>query len=310
MSTNELIILENLNPVELFQNNGLEPLLTRIETECRSVLLDISTEDGRNEIDSLFKKIRRSKNALDDMGKGLGEEWRVKVNALNAERNKAKDRLQSLMDEIRKPLTDFENAEKTRIDGHEAVIRKIEELFLITKTVEPEKIHQSVGYLTELMNRDWQEFDARAKAMARKANDHLNDMYRLSKIAIAEQEEIKAFEKAEQERLQKERDERIATDATAKAIAEAEARIKAAEVQAENAARIEREHIEREKILQAQQQAAREQDQQHRTTINNAALDAISAVITRTESTIIADMAKAIVVAIAKKQIPNVDIRY
>lgn len=65
-----------------------------------------------------------------------------------------------------------------------------------------------------------------------------------------------------------------------------------------------------EQQLQAQQKAAQVQHLEHLASVNNAALDAIGAVITRTESTIIADIAKAIVVAIAKKQIPNVEIRY
>ncbi|MBP6986256.1 MAG: hypothetical protein KBB83_06705 [Alphaproteobacteria bacterium] len=46
--------------------------------------------------------------------------------------------------------------------------------------------------------------------------------------------------------------------------------------------------------LQAQQQAAQVQHLEHLASVNNAALEAIGAVITRTESAIIADMAKAI----------------
>ena len=49
---------------------------------------DVSTPGGRQVIRSTAYKIARSKTALDEMGKGLGEDMRAKVNAINADRKR------------------------------------------------------------------------------------------------------------------------------------------------------------------------------------------------------------------------------
>src|SRR5947209_7999861 len=106
---NELIALETLTPLQVFSDNGLDPIIERIEKEARSILLDISTEKGRKEIASLAYKVAQSKNTLDKMGKDLVSGWKEQAKKVDAERAKAWDRLEALQKEIRLPLTEWEN---------------------------------------------------------------------------------------------------------------------------------------------------------------------------------------------------------
>ena len=122
---NALATIETLNPVAVF-SGGIDPLLERIAAESRAQKLDISTEKGRKEVASLAYKIARSKTLLDDMGKALGEDAKRKLDAINADRKKARDSLDALKEEIRKPLTDWENADALRIAALEQKIKDIE----------------------------------------------------------------------------------------------------------------------------------------------------------------------------------------
>ena len=65
----ELIVLESLNPIEVFTNNGLDKIIDKIEADIKSIVTDATTKKGRDEIASLAYKVARSKTTLDDMGK-------------------------------------------------------------------------------------------------------------------------------------------------------------------------------------------------------------------------------------------------
>lgn len=180
-TSKELIVVESLNPVELFSGDGLEPLLVRIETEVRSYLLDISTEAGRKEVASVAFKVARSKTTLDKMGKDLGEEYRQKINALNAKRNMAVSRLEALQHEIRKPLTDWENTEKARVQKHQDGIAEIKRLDMCHPTAPSISIQAAIDRLPEFHGRDWQEFDNMAKATIRQVFESLTKKLEESK---------------------------------------------------------------------------------------------------------------------------------
>lgn len=70
----QLITIETLNPVEVFSNNGLDKIIDRIEKDVQSIVIDMTTDQGRKEIETTAKKINRSKTLLDDMGKTMTED--------------------------------------------------------------------------------------------------------------------------------------------------------------------------------------------------------------------------------------------
>ena len=115
MSGTDLIIPEVLNVQAVFvEAGGVEKIIAEIETKARAVKTDISTTSGRMAVASLAHKVARSKTALDELGKNFVAELKKTTSAVDAERRTIRDRLDALKDEVRKPLTEWENADKLR----------------------------------------------------------------------------------------------------------------------------------------------------------------------------------------------------
>jgi colicin import membrane protein len=163
VQSRELIIPPTLTPAVLFAPGGVESILGKIEAEVRAAHTDISTVGGRKEIASLAYKVARSKTALDDMGKQLVDEWKKKAAVVDAERRTIRERLDALKDEVRKPLTDWEDAEKNRIADHEQALARLASATHFD-AIEPTaaEINARLDSLRDLMQRDWQEFAKRA----------------------------------------------------------------------------------------------------------------------------------------------------
>lgn len=112
----DLILAPGTSLVSLFtekDEDGNSVLLKRIEQIEENVRKEHFTTDskaGRERIASVAYNVARTKTGIDKAGKELGDEWRTKLNAINADRKAYKDRLQALQDEVRKPLNEWEKA--------------------------------------------------------------------------------------------------------------------------------------------------------------------------------------------------------
>ena len=274
----ELIIVNAQNAVQIFTGGGMAAVLDGIEAKVRSIKLDPSTPAGREEIRSVAYKIARTKTALDSEGKKLTEGWREATAKVNAERKKSAERLEALQEEIRKPLTDFEEKEKRRVQAHEDALRLITGM----RDMLAAYPYMSLDLLLEhqrdsaalLPEHRWEEFEGRAKAARADLDSYLSGRIESRKRFEVEQEELARLRKAEQERLQKERDERIKAEAAesarlaaerkAKQDADIEARrvIEAAEKERNRvAAEAERVRAENERAQKAIESALRKEEQ-------------------------------------------------
>lgn len=253
----ELIPLDTLTPAAVFAPGGVDDILAKIEGEVRGVHTDISTKAGRDAIASTAYKIARSKTALDDMGKALVADWKEKSKKVDAERKKLRDRLDALKDEVRQPLTDWENAEKARVEGHEAEIARIEAM---GRFDEPEPSVEAVrarhAEYNALPARDWQEFDRRAAFAIDETGQRLNHVLALAEKREAERAELERLRAEQAERERKEHEARIAAEAAERARAEAEAKAKREADEAAARADAERRRVEQERA-EAEARAAR-----------------------------------------------------
>jgi len=117
---NELMIeLPKQNALQVFaEQGGIDPYIEKIRKEALSLVPDISTKKGRADIASMAARVARSKTYLEDAGKQLCDQERAKIDltlsAVMASRKIIKQQLDDLRDEVRKPLTDWENAETER----------------------------------------------------------------------------------------------------------------------------------------------------------------------------------------------------
>ncbi len=216
--TTELALIDIKNPLQVFSTEkGLDAVIDKIEAEVKTIDRDISTAKGRDNIRSIAAKLAKSKTALDKMGKDLTEEQRAIVTAVNAERSRAWDRMEALQKEIRKPLTEWEDAEKNRVAAHEARIAEIEALATFDATPTTEEIEKRIVWFEALTIRDWQEFSARYKDVHAKSWERLQARITVARQHDADQAELARLQAQEQARLQKEREDKIAADAKANA---------------------------------------------------------------------------------------------
>lgn len=262
---NELAILEPkaLVAADVFAPGGVQALLDRIEREVRSVRADISTASGRDQIRSLAYKVARSKTALDAMGKALTDEWRSRTDAVNAERRAIRDRLDALAEDVRRPLTAWEQAEKDRVAGHERALAEMVEAPGYGATETAAEIELRLSYLRSYPARDWREFAQRAADTLAAEIERTERLLAAARKREAEAAELarlraEAEERARQEaaRAQAEREARIAAEAAERARVQAEERAAYAARAAAEQAEAERRAVERQR-REAEERAAR-----------------------------------------------------
>ncbi|XQZ98861.1 hypothetical protein ACOZ4Y_02715 [Komagataeibacter rhaeticus] len=251
-SANALEVIQTLTPQVVFQNGGVEDIISKLERDVRAMPVDPTTEKGRKEIKSIAHKVARSKTALDGMGKEVQAEAKAVVDRVNAERRVICSRLDALRDEVRRPVDEYEAREKERVEAHQTAIREIE--YLARFDTEPDEalVAQRIDALSAFEGRDWQEFSARGAQAYGDAERNLNAHGVAAKARREVQEEAARQAAIEAEKEHERQEE-------ARKAREAEIARKAAEdarLAAERRAQAERDRVEREK-RDAEERAAR-----------------------------------------------------
>lgn len=232
---------------------AIEKIIDKLEAEAKSIVFDIETKKGQATCRSLAAKIASAKSTLDKMGKSKKEEYTVITNQIDADRRLAKERLQALQDEIRKPLTELEQREKARKAQHEANLAALVDLTYLVGA-HSSVISERINTLQDkVIDDDWEEYKAEALEAKDFTLKALRNEFEVVKQREDEQAELARLRAEQARREQQEREERIAQEATAKAKADAE---RQAQQVAQEAERKEREQKEREARLIAEKEAA------------------------------------------------------
>jgi septal ring factor EnvC (AmiA/AmiB activator) len=113
--SSELIVIEEVKAVEVFTSNGIKPLIQMVREKALSEVPDMSTKKGRDRVRSLAAKVAKTKTALDSLGKELTEDWKKQAKVVDGSRKTMREELDSIRDEVRAPLTEYENREKNRV---------------------------------------------------------------------------------------------------------------------------------------------------------------------------------------------------
>lgn len=343
--------------------NGLDPYLALIRAELDGFIPNVTTKKGRAEIASIAAKVAKSKTALDGIGKELVARLKDVPKKIDGERKRMRDTLDAWKDEVRKPLTDWEEAEQARIANHEAGI----EWFRLRADENSDlDAAELAGSIAEVEARSvgpaWEEFEAEAHRIKARALESLKAALATRQKYDDEQAELarlrqEAAERAEQDRLaevarqaveaervraaneqQAQRDadalriqqaEQATRDAEARE-QQAEANRKAAEQRAEQEriAAEQRASEERQQAEVRQQQAAdqarqEEQDRQQRAADEEARQQQARQADTANKVKVLGEaktaimelgvseqIAKCIVLKIARGEVPNVTIKF
>ena len=326
MNMSELIIYEQIKieqqalAVAFSTDGGIHSIIEQITTQAHEKArnLNAETPKGRKELASIAYSVSKTKTWLDEQGKNLVSEAKSKIKVVDNERKAVRDQLDLLRDEIRKPVTDFEDAERKLIENAKQIKNLCESLKTpideFGNLLSSAQIKTRLDSVNEIIIDD-NQYQAELKDIVELTQLWLKNLLHSVDEQEKQAEEIKriqaeeAAKAAEAERIA--RDERIAFEAAERERKAAEAEIAKVQKEAEQAIENERKRIEQErqsaKLEQERKAAiekARSEDKENRRTINCKALEAFI------ENNIEAEVAKSVLKLIVNCKIPNVSIQY
>jgi hypothetical protein len=315
VEASEAMVLVQAQPIEkLFERVTIDPILEKIVAHCRAVPMDVSTDLGRKAVASLAFKIAKTKTFIEAQRVSLVAAEKKRLGMIDSEGKRIRDTLDALKDEIRKPLTEWEDKEKARVERHEMALLNLARTDYFGTAYIEERLDQLSAVDTSVM----EEFAERAHAILLNSMNVLQSKLEQCRKEDADRAELVRLRAERDEQIRKEREEQIA----AKARADAEERAKQSEVRAKRAeeekesvqrkakadadAAVERERkrVEAQKKAEADATAKREADRKHRAKIHDAILGAL------VEGGLTEKAASSVVRQLATGKIPHVTVAY
>lgn len=314
----------------IYGHNTLSNFVNAAREQVSGEVPDVTTRKGRERIASLAAQVSRSKTAVEKPGRDYLRTIKELPKKIEAELRDFVSQMDTLRDEVRKPLDDWE-AEQARIqrelEEREASIEaSIQRLRGACVTKAEDDSATIIRYLQALS----EEYNATGYGPR---DEEAQEAYETSTLALtaaltrrqqyeAEQAELAELRRKQAEADQRERERKIAEEAAEQArqaaerkaederkaaearVKEAEETARLAEQRAAQAAEQARLDQEAEQRRQAEEAAQRQANQEHRLRILTAAKEAVmGAGITEEE-------ARAVVRLIAAGKVPNVTISY
>lgn len=324
------------NALEIFTNAAaIAPIIASITEEAEKCKADTSTATGRKAIASAAYKVAQEKARLDAIGKRLVDHHKEIPKKIDATRKMLRDTLDKVRDNVRAPLTVWEQAENDRLERIKAALNQLIEYSHINISDTSAQLAIKLAELKKeaLTEQFWNEFIGQAVEARDAALLAVERAYDAATKREEQAAELARLQAEAAARERKEREERIAREAAEKAKAEAAAEAERANQAArdtanraaEAAARRELElklaaeqaerraaeaearakyEVEQKKAREDAESKAREANLKHRAKVNSEARDAlIAAGLSKTD-------AETCISAIAKKGVPNVTISY
>ncbi|WP_368882280.1 hypothetical protein [Shewanella algae] len=217
---------------------ALDAYFEHIRTEATSEVPDLTTQKGRDRIASLSAQVSRSKKVIEKPGRAYLKHLKESVKPVETHMRKFVDDCDKLRDEVRKPLTDWEEEQKARAQRLQAMVDEFgDQVQSMRQTLLSIDVHEREAFIDEIIAEvqetpvdesfeDFQEAGQQAKDAA------LRDLRQSLEVAIIESDKARKSEEeaqAQRQREIKEAAERAAAEAKQKAEAEAQARIEQAE---------------------------------------------------------------------------------
>lgn len=291
----DIALVVQQNPgIVLLDSAKFEDFYTRMKAETDKLVPDVTTAKGRDEIRSVAARVVRAKTSIDKARLGLTKEWRDNTKLANEAGKVIEERLDGLADEVRKPLTEWEEAEKARLAECDRIIAEIGQAAVVTlddtaagvrerggkvwstaldptvfgdrlpeakqaKDAAVEAIKSALARLTR-EEADRAELDKlRAAAAEREARE-------LAEQQAAEQAAAEAAEiQRQKDQIERDRQEESEKIAAAERAAEQRARDRAEQAAQADRDRVQKEHddalaAERAKVIEAELVAQAERD--------------------------------------------------
>lgn len=246
----DIVALVEANPVMvLTDREQFSRFYEEIKRQTDAHVPDVTTEKGRKAIASLAYDVARTKTAIDDAGKKLNEEARARINAVDEARREIRQQLDALKVEVRRPLTEWEQAEDVRLETCRTTIQLLRESAAVGYEETAEQVRARHAKI-EAMSFDPMTFDGYMPQV-----QALRDMALAALTTAAERMEREEAERAELERLRAEAAEREAREAAEREERERAEQARIAAEQEEQRKKVA-EEAEAQRIREAADRAA------------------------------------------------------
>lgn len=321
------------------QPKGLASIIGQIteQAQAEAQNLNAATAASRKKLASIAYSVAQAKTGIDGTGKELVAEAKAKIKVVDDNRKQVRDALDKLKDDIRRPVTEYEQAEKKRLAAIQEVLNQLDTLTAANdangQRLSAEQLRMRKHQAAALANNDYGDMAAEVAAKAVECIKYLNTAISAADEYEQQQAEIQRLQAEQAAREQAERDAKIAAEAAERARAEAEAKAKAereaserarieAQLRAEQAERdkqtaleqaaareaaaveAERQRIEAEQIAEQNAAAARAADIENQRRVNRTILASML------ESGIVEAQAITFLTLVAKGQVPHLKIHY
>lgn len=267
----ELIPLDEISADKapaIYGANILDRYVEAARAEVSGEVPDLTTRKGRERIASLAAQVARSKTAVEKPGREYLKRIKELPKTIEVELREFVQKMDTLRDEVRAPLNEWQAAEDARIDGHTQTLDWLAGLLAQRDDLTLEQLRQQLAEVEAFeISAALDEFEADAARGKDKALTALREQVARREKHEAELAAIAKFQAEQAEREQKEREQRIAQEATERAQREAEAKAQAerdAAAQRERDAQAAADRRELELKLAAEQSAKRELEAQQR----------------------------------------------
>lgn len=204
----ELINLNENNALAVFTEPGrIDPILDDIAIQARAIVADVSTKKGIETIRKNAANVAKSKAFIEKHGKFLADRQKEIPKLIDATRRRAKDFLDALQDEVRKPLTDLENAEKARVSALQERLSILRKLSGITVGADSHAIEANLqSAMDTVIDSSWDEYEDEASEVKDQTVRDLG-------YSLQEKKEFERLKKEEEIRIEQEREEEKARQA-------------------------------------------------------------------------------------------------
>jgi len=118
--------------VILLDAQRFDQFYDKVKGETDAHVADVSTAAGRAALKSLAFRVTKTHTTLKSASLELTEGWRKQTAAVNAARGPMIERLTALAAEVRKPLTDWEEAEAARVAANDATLSEMRAAAAVT----------------------------------------------------------------------------------------------------------------------------------------------------------------------------------
>lgn len=246
---------------------GLDHYVEQVREKVSGTVYDMKIRKDREACAADAYKVTRTKTAVEKMGAALSAKYKEVPKQIDAQRRDWNAKMDSLRDEVRKPLTEWEEAEDRRVGQHRANLANIADRATDVGGMDADSLRQRLAAVESVVvDEAWEEFEAEAHRVKAKALEILNAALTDRQKYEAEQAELAELRRKQAVQEQKDREAEIARQAAEAARADAEAKAQAerdaaakreadAKAAAERAERERAEAIERQKQAEARAEA-------------------------------------------------------